>query len=186
MAEINLLKSISEERKPFSLGGSRSRALYIMAAILILEILIYGGFIFYERYLAKKILAAEKKAAELNFEIGKMDHQRSEAISFQSRLLNLEALLDNHVFWSALFKELEDFTYKFAIYNSLQINEGENKILLAGNISSYTDLSKLILGLKKSSKVLDVVLQSSGQEEGEKSGYSFTLEVTFDPRLLLK
>ncbi len=161
--------------------------LAVAVALLVLEILAYGGLWLYERQLEKNLLETEQKAADIDLELSKVDEERQEAISFQSRLADFRTLLTNHLFWSQVFAELEDFTYTPAVYQDIQAIQSENKIILTGTIPSYTDLAKLMLGLRVSPEVSSVVLLSSGQDTtGTSGGYGFTLEVFFDRKLILR
>lgn len=188
MAEINLLKNELQEKG--SLGGGSSRkakqVLYAVMGILVLEIVIYGFFLIFEKQTAKKVLETERQAAAADFEIGKIDKERREALSLQARLGNLQTLLKNHLYWSIVFAELEKFTYKQAFYESLQVDEETHKFRFSGVVPTYTDLAKLMLGLMKSPNVTSVRLLSSALEEGTVAGYSFNMEIAFDPKLLLK
>lgn len=186
MPEINLLKNELQGRPGSSLGRASTPATYIIIGLLVLEGLGYGGLMLYQRQLVKYINETDQRAAKVNAEIGQIDQERQEAISFQSRLKNLQILLDNHLFWSSLFAELEKSTYKPAVYKDFQANPGENKMTITGTIPTYTDLGKFLLGLKTSPKILDVALQSSGQKDSIGGGYSFVVEVVFDPKLLSK
>lgn len=186
MPEINLLKNELQDRTPISFGGFATPTFYVVIGLLVLELLGYGGLLIYNKQLDRQIREAELAMANINFEIGKVDKDRREAVSFQSRLANLDSLLKNHLYLSSLLGELEKSTYKPAVYNTLQLAEGENKLVLSGRIPSYTDLGKLILGLKASPNIRDVVLKSSGQKESAEGGYSFNVEITFDPKVLLK
>lgn len=187
MAEINLLKSELQE-KGLKVGSTQAGrwAFYIFLGILILELLAYGFLFWGEGRVGEKILDIDRRLANVDFEIGKIEKDRLEVVSFQFRLQSLQEILDNHVFWSKALGELEKYTYKPAIFTGLQVKRSEHKFILSGTIPSYTDLGKLILGLRSSSDILDVALQSSGQEGGTESGYNFNLVVTFDPKLLLK
>lgn len=188
MAEINLLKNEFQNRSGLLSTETRYRpVLAVAVALLVLEILAYGGLWLYERQLGKNLLETERKAADIDLELSKIDEERQEAISFQSRLADFRTLLTSHLFWSRAFAELEDFTYEPAVYQDIQANESENKIILTGTIPNYTDLAKLMLGLRTSPKVTNVVLLSSGQDTtGTSGGYGFTLEVFFDRKLILR
>jgi Tfp pilus assembly protein PilN len=186
MAEINLLKSELQARSKFSLSRASRVALYVVIVLLVLEGLLYGLIFFYERQVRKNILALDQENASTDFEIGKTEKDRLEAISFQTRLGNLKTLLDSHLFWSELLKELERVTYRGAQFTALGGDEGEQKLIISGSVPSYKDLAKLMLGLTTSPQVKDVVLGSSGLEKGTEGGYGFTLEVTFNPSVLSK
>ncbi len=186
MPEINLIKSNTRHNFTATLSQGMKVTTYVVGFLVVLEILIYIGFVIYAKNLSKQALAVEQQSAELDFEIGKIDQERNEAISFQVRLKNLATLLDNHLYWTAVFKELESVTYTKAVFKSLQVDEGKHAITLSGTAPSYTDIAKLILGLKTSPKILDVTLLTSGLEQSSESGYAFILDVLFDSKILVQ
>lgn len=186
MVEINLLKSEQKKRLVYFSDRSKQSAVYILLALLILELLLYGYLVFDQRRTGKEILKVEQEEADTNLEFGKLDRDRLKAISFQSRLHNLGFLLKNHLFFSESLKELEKYTYVKAKYDSLEVDEVGHKFILSGMVATQTDLAKLMLGLKTSSNIQEVKLSSNTRGKDKEAGYNFGLEVTFDPKLLLK
>ncbi|MBI4050731.1 MAG: PilN domain-containing protein [Candidatus Doudnabacteria bacterium] len=186
MAEINLLKNELQGEGSISFRASRQKALYAVLAILLLEILGYSFFLVYNKQLGKRQLELDQKATEIDFEIGEKDEARLAALTHQARLNNIKVFLNNHLYWSEVLKELEKSTYKLASYASLQADQTNHKFNLTGSVPTYTDLAKLMLGFQTSPYFKDITLITTGLREGKTSGYQFTLELTFDPKLLLK
>lgn len=186
MPEINLLKNELQEKGPFSFGKTGLVSLYAVLGILGFEMLLYLGLAIYQNRLEKNIARVEQQGIAVNAETGKIEKDRLKALSLQRSVNNLEVLLDNHIFWTPVFQELEKYTYKQARYDTLQVQYGDSKLIISGVIPSYTDLGKLILGLRKSQNVRDVTLQGTALSEGGEAGYTFNMEVFFDPRLFLK
>ena len=187
MAEINLLKSDIGAGRGLSAGGKRSLFWpYILAGIFIFEILGYGTLFVFERSLQKQRQTLDQEVTRVDFEIGKIDKERLEAVSYQKRLGNFKTLLDRHIFWTVVLEELSKYTYKPVSYTSLQADIKEYKLMVSGFVPSYTDLGKLMLGLKTSSNIEDVKFVSSGQNKSEQGGLSFDMEIIFNPKLLKK
>ena len=188
MAEINLLKSDSGTGQTATALGERRSTfwLYILVGIFILEILGYGALFFYERSLKKQQQALDQEVAKVDFEIGKIDKERQTAVSYQQRLNNFKTLLNRHIFWTVVLEELSKYTYNPVSYNSLQADIIDRKLLVSGVAPSYTDLGKLMLGLKTSSNIEEVKLMNSGRSKTEQAGLSFDMEITFNPKLLKK
>lgn len=185
MSEINLLKDELRETK---LGLNRRNliSLYVAAGIFVLELVLFGVLTLRERSYQKQARAVEQSGAGIDLEITKTEKERLGAISFQSRLANLEVLLQEHVYWSEVLEEIAAYTYKPIVYRTLQVDQGKHKVILTGTAPTYSDLGKLILGLRSSPKFLEVNFASSGQAEGRESGYGFQLEAVFDQKILLK
>lgn len=186
MAEINLLKNELQGRGVFTLGTKGLLSLYVLLAVIALELLAYGGLVIYKKQIEKKVLKAEQQAASIDLEIGQNSEKRLAAISFQRRLNNLQVLLDNHQFWSVVMEELAAHTVKTVRYETMQVSPGTSQITILGNTPSYTELGKLLLGLRTSKKILNTELKTTTQSGKEQGGYKFTMELIFDPQLLLK
>lgn len=188
MAEINLLKNELQEKGPFSFsfGGKGLASLYVVAAILAVELLAFGGLVIYEKQIQKQARAYEAEAADVDLEISKTDKDRKAAISFQRRINNAQVLLNNHLLWTRVFEEISKNTVKSVRFDTMQVVTGESKIQILGVTPSYTELGKLILGLRQSEHVLEVDLKTTNQSGKEGGGYKFALDLIFDPELLLK
>ena len=186
MAEINLLKNDLQSRSPLSFIPRSAGSLYIVLAILALQLLLYGGMIFYQSRIEKNARDLERKAAEVDLNIEKLGAERKVAVSFQRRLNNLQALLDKHVFWTQAFLELEKHTLKTVSLSTMQVDETDATFVVTGTAPSVTEIGKYILGLRTSDKILDVDLTEISQSKSGQAGYDFDAEVKFDGKLLLK
>lgn len=186
MSEINLLKNELQDKTQLAAKAGGFRAVYVLVAILAAESLAYGVLFFWQRAAGKQVLKAEQEIASLDFDIGKLAPEREKALSFQARLQDIGGLLKGHLYWSEVLEELEKVTYSPASYDTLQADVKDHKLLLTGTTFSYTDLAKLMLGLKTSPHIRDVKLMSTARSRDQEAGFSFRLEVEFDPKLLVK
>ena len=188
--EINLLKNELKDRgSAVSLGGGGEKkltSLYIVIALLVLEALGYGALLYYKKTISDKAKAVEIETANLDLEMRSTDQALGEVLGYQLRLGNLETLLDKHLFWSPVFDELARYTYIPISYDGFQGDAENFRIVVTGIAPTYTDMAKLVLGLKSSDKFKDIALQSGGASTGDVTGYGFTLDITFDPILLKK
>lgn len=186
MAEINLLKNELREGNRWSFGRTGLLSFYVMIGILVVEVIIFGSMLVYQKHLEKNMKNLETEASSVDFEISGTDKERQTAVVLQKRLANIDRLLLGHILWSQVFAEIEKFILKSAQLGNLEVDTAEHKFLISGVVPSYTDLGQLMLGLKQSPNVLDVNLKSSTLAKGEKSGYNFNIEVSFNPKLLTK
>ena len=189
MAEINLLKNELQGKGIFSFASFGPKGLvplYTALGILVFELLVYGGMVYYGKNLDKKALEYEQQAAAVDMEIGKVDKDRRAAVSFQQRLNNLQVLLNNHQFWFEVMDELAKYTVKTVQFEAMQAAPCESKISIMGSVPSYTELGKFLIGLRQSPRILDLDLKTTAQSGKEAGGYRFNLVLFFDPELLLK
>lgn len=186
MQEINLLQKESGSSKEFTLNFRRGGNLtfYVFLALLVLEVGAYLWLGFSQRQVSGQMTTLEQRAATIDLEISKVSEARGAALSAQVRLKNFEILLASHLFWSKVFTELENVTYKPIHFESLQVDQVNHRFMLKGFTPSQTDLAKLMAGLQTSPSIQDVNLRSMSAQTGEESGYSFSMDATFDPKLL--
>lgn len=185
MSEINLLKN-EIHRSPISFNYGSMKLLYIFLGIVVFELLLYGGMWWWGNDLQKKAQDIDRQAASIDFDASKLEADRTKAVSLQRRINNLEILLKNHLYWSKAFDEVEKQTLKTVHYTSLKVDEATHRFVLAGIATDLTDVGKLMLGLKQSSSVREVILIGTDLSESGAAGYEFNLEVDFDPKLLSK
>lgn len=184
--EINLLKN-ALRTEDGGRGILQSRFwLWILAGLLGVELLVFGGLWFWQNRTGKEILKAEQDMRQIEFDTSKISAEVANVASFQTRLANLEIILQNHLYWSEVFQYLEQNTYKAIVFDSVQSDENTHILIISGTTLSYTDLAKFILGLKQTPKISEVELKNSTQNEEEGGGIKFVVEVKFNPILLFR
>lgn len=186
MQEINLLKKESQSSEGFRLNlKSPGRfSLYIVAGLLVIELLFYGYLFLSGSRVSKRMLLSQQRAVELDLEISKIDEARQHAVAVQSRLRNLDVLLLSHLLWSKVFSELESKTYRPASFESLTVQETNGRFVLSGFAPTLTDIAKFMLGLKTSPYIQNINLRTASAQRTEVPGFSFHMDITFDPKLL--
>lgn len=186
MQEINLLKKEAQSSGGFSfnLRQTGQWSLYIVLGLLFLELLFYGFLILSGGQVRKHTLEVEQRASDIALEIGQIDGERQRAVAVQSRLKNLDILLASHLLWSKVFAELESKTYKPISFDSLQVNQTNNRFVLSGFAPTQTDIAKFMLGLETSSYIQNVNLKTAVAQQAKETGFSFNMDVTFDSKLL--
>lgn len=184
MPEINLLKNEIKNRNTISLRRIGSKAVYFIGALAGLELLIYLGLAIFNQNIKRTIAETERQATAIDVEINQLESDRQHAISLQKRINNIAGLLANHGEWTTVLAELEKYTYKLATYNTMQVDEVKHNFSFTGTVGSYTDLGRLMLGLSQSNNFSNIQFKSSAQDDSGAGGYSFDIEVEFNPKLL--
>lgn len=161
-------------------------SLYIVIGVLAAELLLYGGMVFFQKRAETETRKLEQQVVAVDLEIERHDADRKLAVSFQRRLDNLQTLLDEHVYWTAAFGELEKYSLKTVRLHTLQVNDYDGVFVITGTVPTLTELGKYILGLRTSPNVQSVDLFSTSQSETGDAGYEFNAEIKFDLKLLQK
>ncbi len=186
MQEINLLKREEQSSGGFSFNLRRTGqwSLYAVLGVLLLELLFFGFLILSKQQVRKRTLEVERRASDIALEMSQMDEKRRQAVAVQSRLRNLDVLLQSHLLWSKVFAELESKTYRPISFESLQVDETNNRFILSGLAPTQTDIAKFMLGLQSSAYIQNVNLKTASSQRTAEAGFSFNMDITFDPKLL--
>ena len=185
MPEINLLKNEIKNQRAIPLSRVGSKAIYVMLGLLGLELLIYIGLGIFNYSVKRSIAETERQTTAIAAEIGQFDADRNRAILTQIRLKNLAGLLVNHAEWTPVLTELEKYTLQKAVYTAMQVDEVKHTFSLTGVVSSYTEIGKFMLGLAQSPNFSNITLKSSSQDESGAGGFTFDVDVDFNPKLLI-
>lgn len=186
MQEINLLKKEAQSSEGFSFNFRQTGqwSVYVVFGLVFLELLFFGFLVLSKQQVKKRTLQLEQRASDIVLEISQIDGERQKAIAVQSRLQNLDVLLASHLLWSKVFAELESKTYQPISFDSLQVDQTNNRFVLSGLAPTQTDIAKFMLGLETSLYIQNVNLRTAAAQRTEEPGFSFNMEITFDPKLL--
>jgi Tfp pilus assembly protein PilN len=185
MKEINLLKS-ETRRKSFS-GKflSEQLAIWTLAGILLLSLAAYGFFQFLKSQRETELGAVRAAIAEVENKMQSPPPELANAVRSQSALKYLEELLNRHTYWTHLWDELGNHTSKSAQYFNIAATADKSDFIIEGRVSNFEELGKLMLGLQNSANFINVQLVSSGPSKGKEKGIEFSIDVKYNPELLL-
>lgn len=177
MPEINLL-----ENRLRDTTNARERQIKIGLVILsvILVAILTCGVILYllNKTTEKSLENVSSENKVLQKKLSDIQQTLGAAKTYQAQLQNLDMLLKEHVYLIPLFDELSKFTYIKAQYGSFDVENKDGRIHLLGQVSSYKDLGKLMLGLSTSSVFKDVKLLSITSADDEKNSFKFSIDMS--------
>ena len=184
MQEINLLQS--KVRDTTLDWQKRSK---LSTNLLIAVLIIFVGAATALSLLHRRTLARYNSVRIENIEsqnnLNRKQQELTSAKAFQAQLKNLSFLTNVHVYWSNFFDELAKHTFNQSQYVSVE-GDTTGKIHIEGNVASYADLGKLILGLSTSEKFKQAKLLSASPTSSEQAGYLFSLDLTATPDVFNK
>jgi len=183
VVDINLIPREYREKKE-GLRAIFSKITLAILALLILGLLFYGGLLLYKKNLNKNLdnIVKEKKILD-----SKRDPETEKSmIDLDKKISALKTLFENHVYWSSLFKKIEELTIPEVYFSQAKVNLSDTgpELGVEGNTSTYTNLARQILSFQEDSLVEEVKV--SGISLGEESGIKFNLSVNFSKDILLK
>lgn len=157
----------------------------LIAVILFLVAALLGGGVFAYKLTLKGTIESQLKT---------LDQARSafepkfisEATRLNSRIVNANRLLNNHLAPSEIFHLLEDFTLQTVSFNKFEFEDGEDgtiKILASGEGDSFRSIVLQSDKFGESGYMRDVLF--SDLEPNEFGNVNFTMEGSIDPRLVL-
>jgi len=187
MADINLLKSEKKRGAGLEIqfSGSGKPLIWALAAVLVLILITFGIFYYLRSQVETELSGVKAAVAGAEQKMQLPPPELENAVKAQSALNALSGLLDKHLHWTNLWDELGKSTLKTARYLSISATTEKSDFVIEGRVENYEQLGKLMLGLQESKSFTDVQLVSSGPGKGEATGVEFSIDVKYDPELLL-
>lgn len=150
---------------------------------------IYEGLAYWENYRKKESENFKEELRKLNEQISDLDKEGSvkAIVDLNKRLILAREILNNHVYWSNLFKFFEENTISDVYFFGFK---GDNKgtYTLSGRARNFAALAEEVRVLRANEKVSRadsyegklVVVEGKSQEKGEVSGINFNLNLMAD------
>lgn len=168
------LEFLPEKTRKIELGGGPKFGPGLL--ILIVIIVLYGGLLFYNQTLSKRV--QELDAAFTAFNQNRDKEKESRVSEIQSKLSQAQVLLDEHVLWSKGFKKIQELSLSSVQFQSLAASLPELKFEFRATSPNLTTIAKQGANFLADSAVKDL---SIGQIKILTSGRSeFVIKLTFD------
>ncbi len=152
--------------------------------LVILSLLFYGGLFLYQSNLKKNLKSIEN-------EIIVMDSERNtelekNIIDTDKRINLLKNLFQNHLYWTAMFKKMEELTIPEVYFSEARfsLSLGKLEAGLEGSSGTYTNLARQMVSFQEDSLVEKVKV--SGISLDEEKGIKFGLSIIFSKDILLR
>jgi Tfp pilus assembly protein PilN len=182
MPEINLLgNQITEEPQVFRASGKAS--VVVLSIILIVLIVAAIAFFILGGTTDQQIQSLTTQNTQIQSQLDQQNSNLSAAQKFQAQLANIKLLLNNHIYISQVLDELDKVAYVKSRFASLDVDDKTGVIHVQGNVSSYSDLSKFLLGMSTSTNFQSVRLLSTFASP---TGLAFTVDLKAAPQLFTK
>lgn len=156
--------------------------LFIFSLVLfLLSVLIYFGMKFgYETYLNKQSANLDGQLEALSNSVSQKDQQQF--IGFYSQLVNLKAILGQHVFAGNVFPFLEQNTLPQVSYTDAKFAVKDDMLTLMGQTASLQTLAEQMAEFEQSSQLQSATLLATNFNQNGSVG--FTIELAFSPTYL--
>lgn len=171
MVNINLTTEKINLKKP----PLFKKEVVILFALLAVLVIAYGGLLFYEKNIIKKIEGKNSEYMEVYQEL--TEGNTKSVFDFQNRLSSASGLfstgnpaLDN-------LKKMEETIMPGVYINSFSYDVGQNKINLALAAQSYSLMAQQILSFKKSGYFSEVGVSDS---QIKANGIQFPVSLTLN------
>jgi hypothetical protein len=184
MQEINLLQNKLKDKT--NQWEKNNRVVLALLAFVLLAVLAAAGMIYMlEKNAQDAKLALDQENINLQKGLDRMEADMVLARGFQAQSKNIVTLLDSHVIWSSLMKEVSSSTFKLTRFMNMT-TDTSGIIHIEGITASYTDLGKIILALETSEQVESVTLVNSTRSVEGQAGIVYSLDVFANPQALIE
>ncbi len=185
MPQINLLSS-NVRRQPASLVSITPLLVKVLTGLLIVLVLYYGFTWFRSKSADKQIEQLQQSINQKRSDISQND-QRNEVLTRQGQLLDLQKILNKHLYWSLfLNSELPRVTLQAASYSSISA-QSDGTVTLVVSVPTYGDLDKYlqVFNLERFNKdfnqFTDVQIKSiTRSQQGNSLLTSFRIEFKYN------
>lgn len=160
--------------------------IFVISVVLFgLVVLVWAGMTFgYGPFLKSEIKSTTTKVDQASKFIN--EDTKQSLISFYSQLYNIQIVGGAHVYPSALFPFLEQYTYSLARLVTAQVNVSASEVRLEGIAADFTMLTEQVAAYKSDARVVSVSLESSRRrDQKEGGGIAFSMRIIFDKSFFL-
>ncbi|MEK7612166.1 MAG: hypothetical protein AAB407_02400 [Patescibacteria group bacterium] len=155
------------------------RLMLFMSFVFGVFVVSYFGLAFgYKAFLSAQIVKAEEELALLASEVSQTESEQF--LQFQYQIINLQKLLQNHVFASRISPLVEASTNQRVFYTSMSFDSGQGKVALKGSADTYQILAEQLEAYQRMTGALDY--QITNTQIGEKGRITFEATITLDPK----
>lgn len=150
--------------------------------IVAILLLVSAGLFIWQKKLDNQLNSYD---SELQGLISQRDLSLEERLKGLNMVLNVfKGVLDKHIYWTQIFKILEEKTLNTITFKNFGGDVSDNSINLSGKAQSYAALAKQVKIFEDTPGVKSVL--SSGIGLSEDGKVDFSLDITFDGELLKK
>lgn len=184
MQEINLLQNKLKDKT--NQWEKNNRVVVILLSFVLLALLAATGMIYMLSKNAQEAkLALDQENINIQKKLDQLEDEMVKAKGFQAQSKNIATLLETHVVWSGLMKELADSTFKGSRYLNMT-SDTTGLIHIEGITGTYTELGKIILALETSDQLESVKLLSTARSANELAGVTYSLDIVAKQQVLIE
>ncbi|MEK7648781.1 MAG: hypothetical protein AAB400_02565 [Patescibacteria group bacterium] len=151
-----------------------------VVAALALAALSYGGVLIYGQLQKRTFETVTSPLPDVEKEISKLESRSKELIAFQSKLVAIKSLFDEHLYWSDVFKKIENATLPEVSYINISIAPNMS-ISVNGVARDYTTLGRQLMSFTRSKEFISGAEISNASavldSEGKISGVNFSMNL---------
>jgi len=186
--EVNLIKD--EVKVSFDWNKNLSVLIIVLFITGLFIAEIYFGLDWWEKQELSRAQAVNEDVARVSQEIGEMRENNAEALTYRDKALEVNNLLNNHVYWSNFFSWLEKNTLNTVKFSNFSGDLTGNYDLNA-KASSFAEVSWQVKAFSdnpftQSVEVIQASSANNKEEEVQDGGVSFDINLKISPDIFKK
>ncbi len=143
---------------------------------------------FYGQTTAQRTVPLRDQLAATNGKIASIEAKASSLNAFQGQLTTVKRLLENHLYWTEFFTQVEKHTLPSVSFENLSISTQTYTVSTTGYAPDYATVGKQLLAFQNASDVFSSVQISSANAQidsrGKIAGVQFGITFAIDPKIL--
>ncbi len=182
MPEINLLESTKTQSATIQQKSGMLNKIGI--ALLVLVLAAYGYLFYASNQMDAKIASVETDQQNVQTQIQR-NPDYPQLLASQTKIGNLQILINSHLGWSQLLPKFTDATLQTATYAKFTATT-DGDAIITGTVPDFQNLDKLIKGfqLPDFNYIKDVKLVNVGLSSDATNSITFTIDISFNKDIL--
>jgi len=152
---------------------SSNKVIITLIVLVVLTFVIYIGLFFYKKSLSREVSRLDNEINQINQKISQ--ELETEVVNFQKHLANLKKMLENHIYYSNIFKLIEEKTVPTVSFENFTGDVPNRRIELEGKAISFSSLAKQITAFEEAKEINRVGFSSASVSTSGGINFGMTL-----------
>ncbi len=187
--DVNLIPREMIAQRELAVPRRITASSIIMLIGIVVGVLSYLGALAFHKSIFSKADALAVQISSVDAAITQQQALLKDASQLQERLQSIGALLDNHMYWTQFFENLEEVTHEDVYFAGFSM-AGTESLSLSGYAPSYSVVAEQLVALQQADEFIAKAVINSAQatagEEVEDFTVSFRVDLMLVPGIFTK
>lgn len=181
-SDINLLQNQLTADSTIKFKGILEKVEAIIFAAIILSVLVGAGLIIWNGVSKRNQVRTAEQIEQRKVELASTASvKRNEVVRTQAQIANIEKILPEHVYWSEVFKLINNSTLAGIQLTQVSASSKDGRVLIMGQASEFNTVAAFAKKLGAAPGVTQAIINSSSlAETSTRILHTFAISATVD------